>query len=140
MKADSTTRDAASGVDVVGVLAVLHRPMGERSVYLGDPGPALCGREPVSVHRGDVRVGEVSRVWRDGDLIRYTAVLDVAYEEVGELADEIGARRLVGLMDAAHGSMGYERGAIVVSGWQVAGVSLLDASSRPWPEVTLSLT
>lgn len=146
--------------EFTGVLAVLHR----RTVdgrQLDEPGPELNRPYPLTlrlVHDSSRVVGFVHRVWRDGDLIRYSGAL---FPGAGETASAIRRGELVGMLDAdrlTRMETRYQGETVpdtelngipldadaddvttVLHGWRVTGVTLLPPGGKAWPEVSLTL-
>jgi hypothetical protein len=142
-----------------GVLAVLHTntPDGRR---LDEPGPELSRPTPLPLVRpGEPGIGRIDRVWRDGDLIRYSGELDDEHPEAEKTAADIRAGRLVGMLDAdGVGNTEYlyqgrpvsdgeeiplDAGArdvtVTMRGWRVAAATLMPSEGKAWPEVSLTL-
>ncbi|HSE07701.1 MAG TPA: hypothetical protein VLB29_03460 [Nocardioidaceae bacterium] len=134
-----------------GVLAVLHTPTpdGRR---LDEPSPELTRPLPIPLMAANGKsAGRIDRVWRDGDLIRYSGQL--LSETAHALAE---AKMVVGNLDAyaAQWETRY-KGLIVDDGvpldadpsdfemvahdWLVAGATLGPSDSKTWPEVSLVL-
>lgn len=143
-----------------GVLAVLHAPTpdGRR---LDEPHPDLTRPMPLPLRTPtDGPVGAITRVWRDGDLIRYSGHLDASHTPSVIAATLIGEKRYVGMLDAdsaelRHFYRGQPLGdeeasalpldtdprdfAVVMHGWRVAAATLLPPDGKAWPEVSLTL-
>jgi hypothetical protein len=125
-----------------GVLAVLHTPTPDgRS--LDEPGPDLTRPLPIPLVRpGEGAVGRIDKVWRDGDLIRYSGRLDDTRPDAAEIRAGIEAERLVGNLDAdGIPGDGIEETAtgMVMSGWRVMAATLMPSNGKAWPEVALTL-
>lgn len=114
---------------VTGVAAVLHQPMRGRPIAFGAPSPALWA-DGASVTRDRQPVGTVSRVWVDGDLIRWTGNLD---------NPGLAAGHLVGLAELTRSTMSTRGAHTVLADWTVSGVTLVSTSSRPWGELNLTV-
>jgi hypothetical protein len=134
-----------------GVLAVLHAPTvdGRR---LDEPNPELARPLPIPLMAADGRgAGRIDRVWRDGDLIRYS----------GELLSEtahalVEAKMVVGNLDAYAAQWENRYKGLIVDNdvpldsdpadfeliahdWLIAGGTLGPSDSKAWPEVSLTL-
>jgi hypothetical protein len=144
-----------------GVLAVLHRStsdgrcLNEPADELTRPLPLPLVRPSDSTPAGPA--GRINRVWRDGDLIRYSGYLNDAHPQAQEIAAGIEAGQLLGMLDAEGGEMEYRHEGLalsddelvftdeptgvemVMSGWRVAAATLMPAEGRAWPEVSLTL-
>lgn len=115
-------------MNIVGVAAVLDQPMRGRPISFGAPGPVLwVDQAPITRDRQPV--GTVSRMWVDGDLIRWTGNLDTP-----GLADG----HLVGLAELTHSTMNTRGTNTVLAGWTVSSVTLVSSDSRPWGELHLA--
>lgn len=113
-----------------GVLAVLHAPTtdGRR---LDKPAPDLTRPLPLPLVRpGGPTAGSITRVWLDGDLVRYEGELDDEQPDVAQTRDDIRAGRLVGMLDISGAAVG---------GWRVVGATLLSSELRAWSAVSLTL-
>lgn len=137
---------------VCGVCAVLTRPMTGSGLVLGEPSPLILNAG-TPVHYGRERVGTVTRIDVDGELVRWTGQLEelelVLDWPAGELLPAvplvepsplslIRAGRLFGVADFLQGGETSTRGGhLLLTRWSVARVSLL--CSRPWPEVELGV-
>lgn len=143
-----------------GVLAVLHAPTADGR-RLDEPHPDLARPTPLALRTPDGGpVGAITRVWRDGDLIRYSGHLDPDYEPSVVATKLIGQKRLVGMLDADSAELRhFYRGnpvsdeeaealppdtdprdfTVVMHGWRVAAVTLLSPDGKAWPEVSLTL-
>lgn len=118
-----------------GILAVLHTPTpdGRR---LGEPHPELARTTPLPLVRpGTPQAGQINRVWRDGKLIRYSGALNNEHPDAEQIAAQIRAGRLAGILDLDGGMTS----GVAVRGWRVRGVTLMPPEGRVWPEVTLTL-
>lgn len=147
--------------NVRGVCAVLNRPvavfdhpMAGKPVMLGDPRAALFA-DSVLLHRDGKAVGIAEGFAVDGDLVRWSGRIDPPpvpalrlSREAAEDAwavpfpepttrDLIAMGRLVAVVDAVRGSMSTYDGATRLSGWSIAGLSLIER--RPWPELALEI-
>lgn len=135
-----------------GVLAVLHATTRDRR-RLDEPHPDLTRPMPLPlVLPGEPDVGRIERVWRDGNLIRYSGQLDDNHPGAKAIRAEIEAGRLVGMLDL---HVPLESATPVpladlipddprvlettVQDWRVAAATLLPPDGKPWPEVTLAL-
>lgn len=142
-----------------GVLAVLHATTLDRR-RLDDPDPELSRPLPIPLMTADGQLaGRIDRVWRDGDLIRYSGKLlsETAHAFVKE-------KVVVGNLDAdgitADGMKLIYQGRVlsesddedelppdvdvhdietVMSGWLIAGATLGPSDRKAWPEVSLTL-
>lgn len=126
-----------------GVLAVLHRTTADGR-RLDEPAEELTRPLPLSLVRpGDYTpAGAIGRVWRDGELIRYSGHLNGEHPDARQIAADIEAGTLVGMLDAdlPDCDMGpAEGGGFVARSWRVMAATLLPAEDKPWPEVTLTL-
>lgn len=135
-----------------GVLAVLHSTTrdGRR---LDEPSPELARPLPLPLMLpGKPGVGRIDRVWRDGNLIRYSGQLDDSHPGAKVIREEIEAGRLVGMLDADIPEESLTPVPIedlipddpsvlevCVRDWRVAAATLLPPDGKPWPEVTLVL-
>ena len=134
-----------------GVLAVLHTRTtdGRR---LDDPNPELTRPLPIRLMASDGRAaGRIDRVWRDGDLIRYSGEL------LSETAHALAkAELVVGNLDAHAVKWENRYRGLAVDGdvpldadpsdfemiahdWVVVGATLGPSDSKAWPEVSLTL-
>lgn len=141
-----------------GVLAVLHTTTADRR-RLDEPDPELTRPLPLPLVRpGEPGIGRIDRVWRDGDLIRYSGQLDDDHPDTEEIAAEIRDGRLVGALDADLDEMEYRhRGRavfepemaaldddphnieVIMKNWSVAAATLMPSEGKAWPEVALTL-
>jgi hypothetical protein len=144
-----------------GILAVLHHTTTDGR-QLDEPHPELTRPAPLPLLRpGDyTTAGTITRVWRDGDLIRYSGLLRDDHPEAEKITADIAAGRLVGMLDADGAQMEFWRQGrlvpeaeldsmpldadladmvTVVRGWRVAAASLLPSDGKAWPEVSLTL-
>jgi hypothetical protein len=140
-----------------GVLAVLHTTTADGR-RLDDPAPELTRPLPLPLVRpGEPGIGRIERVWRDGDLIRYSGQLDDAHPDAAEIRSEITAGRLVGMLDADSAEPEYRQPSsdmmqeaerppdadpdvlLVFHGWRVRAATLMPSEGRVWPEVSLTL-
>lgn len=114
---------------VTGVAAVLHQPMRGRPIAFGAPGSALWA-DGAPVTRDRQPVGTVSRVWVDGDLVRWTGNLDTP---------GLAGGHLVGLAELTHSTMNTRGTHTVLAGWTISSVTLVSTASRPWDELHLTV-
>lgn len=146
-----------------GVLAVLHAPTPDGR-QLDEPAPDLTRPLPIPLVRpGEPGIGRIERVWRDGNLIRYSGHLNDTHQDAAEIRTGIEAGRLVGNLDAdsipADGMRLVRQGRVlsqeevdalpldadlsefqtVMSGWRVAAATLMPSDGKAWPEVSLTL-
>lgn len=147
-----------------GVLAVLHATTADRR-RLDEPAPELTRPLPLPLVRpGEPGIGRIDRVWRDGNLIRYSGHLDDAHPNAEKIRADIKAGRLVGNLDAdgitADGMKLIYQGRVlsesddedelppdvdvhdietVMSGWRVRAATLMPSEGKAWPEVSLTL-
>jgi hypothetical protein len=146
-----------------GVLAVLHATTADRR-RLDEPAPELTRPLPLPLVRpGEPGIGRIDRVWRDGNLIRYSGHLNDTRQDAAEIRTEIEAGRLVGNLDVdgipADGMRLVHQGRVlsqeevdalpldadvsefetVMSGWRVRAATLMPSDGRAWPEVSLTL-
>jgi hypothetical protein len=146
-----------------GVLAVLHTTTRDGR-QLDEPAPELTRPLPIPLVRpGESGIGRIERVWRDGNLIRYSGHLDGTHPDAVEIRAGIEAGRLVGNLDAdsipADGMRLVRQGRTlpqeevdalpldadlsefqtVMSGWRVMAATLMPPDGKAWPEVTLTL-
>lgn len=104
------------------------------------------------VRPGEPGIGRIDRVWRDGNLIRYSGQLDDSHPSAEEIRAEIKAGRLVGMLDADIPEESLVPVPIAdlipddpsvlevcARDWRVAAATLLPPDGKPWPEVTLVL-
>lgn len=125
-----------------GVLAVLHTPTSDRR-RLGDPSPELTRPLPIPlVCPGAPGFGRIDRVWRDGDLVRYSGELDDAHLYAAGICAGIEAGLVVGNLDLDGISAdGIEATSTVltVRGWCVKAATLMPSDLKLWSEVSLTL-
>lgn len=122
-----------------GVLAVLHAPTADGR-QLTNPHPDLTRPLPLPLVRpGEPGIGRIDRVWRDGNLIRYTGTLDSGHPDAENIAAEIRDGRLVGMLDAHGGNHVTAGSELLLRQWRVAAATLLPAEGKAWPEVSLTL-
>lgn len=139
-----------------GVLAVLHRTTADGR-RLDDPDPELTSPLPLPLVRpGEPVTGRIDRVWRDGDLIRYSGQLDDDHPDAADIRAEIQAGHLVGMLDADSAEPEYrqlssdmmqeaerlpdgEPDVLVLHGWRVTAATLMPSEGKAWPEVSLTL-
>lgn len=141
-----------------GVLAVLHTTTADRH-RLDEPDPELTRPLPLPLVRpGEPGiVGRIDRVWRDGDLIRYSGQLDDDHPDAADIRAEIQAGRLVGMLDADSAEPEYRQPSsdmmqeaerlpdtepdvlAVLHGWRVTAATLMPSEGKAWPEVSLAL-
>lgn len=125
-----------------GVLAVLHAPTLDGRT-LDEPGPDLTRPLPLPlVQPGEGAVGRIDRVWRDGNLLRYSGHLNDTHPNAADTRAEIEAGGLVGNLDAdGIPSDGIEETAtgMMMSGWRVMAATLMPSDGKAWPEVALAL-
>lgn len=125
-----------------GVLAVLHAttPDGRR---LDEPGSELTRPLPLPLVRpGEPGIGHIDRVWRDGDLIRYSGQLDDNHPDAAEIRAEIEAGHLIGNLDAdgvSDAEIEVTSTLMTVRGWRVMAATLMPSEGKAWPEVSLTL-
>lgn len=134
-----TLQGADRMTDFTGVLAVLHTttPDGRR---LAEPGTELTRPMPLPLVRpGESGIGRIDRVWRDGDLIRYSGSLDDTHPSAAETFAAIEEQRLVGMLDADDVEVEDAGGEMVMHGWRVMAATLMPAEGKAWPEVSLTL-
>jgi hypothetical protein len=134
-----------------GVLAVLHTRTADGR-RLDDPNPELTRPLPLPLRAGDGRLaGRIDKVWRDGNLIRYSGQL------LAETAHHlVKAEMVVGHLDARAYEWEYRYRGLIVDGdvpldadpgdfesishdWLVAGATLGPPDRKAWPEVSLTL-
>lgn len=123
-----------------GVLAVLHATTvdGRR---LDEPGPELTRPLPLALVRPGVPgVGRIDRVWRDGNLLRYSGEFDGDRADAAQTLADVEAGRLVGMLDTddMRSELNHDDDT-VISGWRVMGATLLPPEGKAWPEVSLTL-
>ncbi|MEU9323197.1 hypothetical protein AB0D91_05195 [Streptomyces canus] len=134
-----------------GVLAVLHATS-QDGRRLDEPNPELSRPLPVPLVGADGNVaGRIDRVWRDGNLIRYSGAL--LSETAHALVQD---KRVVGNLDAVavqwetrHKGVVVDIGApldaelpgdeLVAHDWLIAGATLGSPEQKAWPEVELVL-
>jgi hypothetical protein len=134
-----------------GVLAVLHATTLDRR-RLDDPDPALTRPLPIPLVAADGRpAGRIDRVWRDGNLIRYSGQL--LSETTHALVKD---KMVVGNLDAYAVQWENRYKGVLVDGdapldadsadfemvahdWLVAGATLGPSDRKAWPEVSLVL-
>lgn len=145
-----------------GVLAVLHATTSDRR-RLDEPAPELTRQLPLPfVRPGEGAIGRIDRVWRDGDLIRYSGQLNDSHPDAEETRADIETGRLVGALDVdsitEDGMKFLHQGRILskeevaalptdaddfemvlLSGWRATAVTLMSAEGKAWPEVSLTL-
>lgn len=143
-----------------GILAVLHRTTIDGRRLL-EPAPELTRPLPLVLRRvGDyTTAGAITRVWRDGDLIRYAGTLNSDNSEAETIAAGIRDGKLVGMLDAdgvqqpeylyqgrpvADGEeipldATSDDVEVMMRGWRVAAATLLPPEGKAWPEVSLTL-
>jgi len=147
-----------------GILAVLHTTSSDRR-RLGEPGPELTRPLPLPLVRpGESGIGHIDRMWRDGDLIRYSGRLNDSHPDAEKTRSDIRAGRIVGALDADNiaedGMKLLHQGRVLskeevaalpidasgldlfeteLSGWRVTAVTLMPAEGKAWPEVSLTL-
>lgn len=134
-----------------GVLAVLHATS-QDGRRLDEPDPEVSRPLPIPLMGADGNVaGRIDRVWRDGDLIRYSGAL------LSETAHALVQEKLVvGNLDAYAVQWETRYKGVVVDGdppldadlsdyelvardWLIAGATLGGPEQRAWPEVELVL-
>jgi len=142
-----------------GVLAVLHTPTPDGR-QLDEPHPDLTRLLPLPLVRpGEHGIGRIDRVWRDGDLLRYSGELDDKHPDAEKTLAEIRDGRLVGMLDAdGVGNTEYlyqgrqvsdseeiplDAGSgdvtVIMRGWRVTAATLMPSAGKAWPEVSLTL-
>jgi hypothetical protein len=142
-----------------GVLAVLHTVTADGR-RLDDPRPELTRPMPLPLVRpGEPGIGRIDRVWLDGDLLRYAGILDEEHPDAEEIAAEIRAGRLVGMLDAdGIGNTEYRYQGrpvsdgeeipldagpgdvtVIMRGWRVKAATLMPSDGKAWPEVSITL-
>lgn len=140
-----------------GVLAVLHTTTADRR-RLDEPHPELTRPMPLPlVQPGEPGIGHIDKVWRDGNLIRYSGQLDDAHPDATEIRAEIQAGRLVGMLDVDSVEPEYRQPSsdmmqeverlpdaepdvlVVLHGWRVMAATLMPSEGKAWPEVSLAL-
>lgn len=146
-----------------GTLAVLHAPTADGR-QLDEPASQLTRPLPLPLVRpGEPGIGRIDRVWRDGNLIRYSGRLNDVHPNAADIRAEIQAGRLVGMLDAdgvpADGMRLVRQGRVlsqeevdalpldadvsefqtVMSGWRVMAATLMPSEGKAWPEVSLTL-
>lgn len=133
-----------------GVLAVLHTTTPDRR-RLDDPNPELTRPLPIPLMAADGHpAGRIDRVWRDGNLIRYSGQL------LSEAHALVKAEMVVGNLDAyavqwenRYKGLVLDDGVpldadpadfeMVAQNWLVMGATLGPTNQKAWPEVTLTL-
>ncbi|MFE4329640.1 hypothetical protein ACFRQM_09310 [Streptomyces sp. NPDC056831] len=136
-------------MDVIGIAAVLDRPMRDRNITFTDPGPFLVEAGAPVTHQG-VRAGTVTRAWREETFIYWEGRLTPPAPALGDealdvtvplpepsLCDRVVWGDLVGVVDLCRGQMTTRGTVTVLSQWSIAGVALLPWSSRPWSQLLL---
>lgn len=125
-----------------GVLAVLHTNTADGR-RLDEPDSELTRPLPLPLVRpGEPGIGRIDRVWRDGNLIRYSGELDDAHPDAAEIRAEIEAGRLVGNLDAdgiSDAGIEVTSTLMTVRGWRVVAATLMPSEGKAWPEVSLTL-
>lgn len=125
-----------------GVLAVLHAPTADGR-QLANPHPDLTRPLPLPLVRpGEPGIGRIDKVWRDGNLIRYSGQLDDGHPDAEKIRADIKAGRLVGNLDAdgiRDAGIEVTATAMVFKGWRVMAATLMPSEGKAWPEVSLVL-
>ncbi|MFD3848169.1 hypothetical protein ACFWVB_20050 [Streptomyces microflavus] len=139
-------------MDVTGVAAVLDRPMRGRPVIFTDPSPLLT-TAGACILRDEERIGTVTRMWVDGDLVRWEGHIPPVMtwpvtpdddEGLVPLVDPpvgglIAKGELVGITDLVQGRMETRDGVTVLSQWSVGSISLIRPLASPWDDLCLGI-
>lgn len=135
---------------VQGVAAVLHKPMQGKPAMFGKSGRFPFHEDAPIVYRKH-RVGAVQALWIEGDRVQWIGILDqqapAAVPTPGRMTVDIepvvreliGGGRLVGVPALTGARAEREDGCMVLEGWTVSRMELMDPQAAPWPDLTLTI-